>query len=71
MDNENLQEMNTNKQISLVKMPIKSYICIKFDDGVSKSEWIEKFVKKYNPDTNITEKTQFCDINFYEKVLNE
>lgn len=71
MDNENLQEMNTNKQIGLVNMPIKSYICIKFDDGISKSEWIEKFVKKYNPDTNITEKTQFCDINFYEKIINE
>ena len=31
----------------------------------------ERFAKKYNPDTDITEKTQFCNWEFYAKNLSE
>ena len=71
MDNESLPEMMTNKMLALSKMPLNTYIVIHFDDEMPKNEWIERFAKKYNPDTNITEKTQFCSWEFYEKNLSE
>lgn len=70
MNNDELQEMNTNKMLALSKMPLSSYIVIHFDEDFTKNEWIEKFAKKYNPDTNITEKTQFCTWEFYEKDMS-
>ena len=71
MDNDNLPEMQTNKMLALSKMPLNTYIVIHFDDEMPKDEWIERFVKKYNPDTDITEKTQFCSWEFYAKNLSE
>lgn len=71
MPNEDLQEMNTNKMLALSQMPLSTYIVIHFDEDFTKNEWIEKFAKKYNPDTDITEKTQFCTWEFYEKDMSE
>lgn len=70
MNNEELQEMHTNKMLALSKMPLSQYIVIHFEDDFTKKEWIEKFAKKYNPDTDITEKTQFCTWEFYEKDMS-
>lgn len=71
MPNGDLQEMNTNKMLALSKMPLSTYIVIHFDEDFTKNEWIEKFAKKYNPDSDINEKTQFCTWEFYEKDMSE
>lgn len=71
MNNEDLPEMQTNKMLALSKMPISTYIVIHFDEDFTKSEWIERFAKKYNPDTDINEKTQFCTWEFYAKDMSE
>ena len=69
MDNDNLKEMNTNKMLALSKMPISSYLVIKFDENMSKEDFIEKYAKKYNPDSDITVKTQFCTWCFMKKDI--
>lgn len=71
MDNESLQEFNTNKQLALSRMPITKYLCIVFDDNFTKQEFIEQ-IKKENPDSNISERTQYCTYDFKEKdMLND
>lgn len=67
MNNDELPEMNTGKQLALSKMPLNEYLCIRFNDGITKKEWIESFIKKINPDTDIQEDTQFCGVDFYKK----
>jgi len=71
MNNDNLQEMNTNKQLALSKMPISSYLLIHFDEDFTKKEFIDKYVKKINPASDIDEKTQFCDYAFMKKDIIE
>lgn len=67
MDNDNLQEMNTSKMLALSKMPIETYLVIKFDENMTKADFIEKHIKKFNPDTDIDVKTQFCTWAFMKK----
>jgi hypothetical protein len=67
MSNQNLQEMQTNKMLALSKMPIDSYLVIKFDESMSKADFIEKHIKKFNPDSDIDVKTQFCTWAFMKK----
>ncbi len=67
MSNQNLQEMQTNKMLALSKMPIDSYLVIKFDENMSKADFIEKHVKDFNPDSDIDVKTQFCTWAFMKK----
>lgn len=69
MDNDNLKEMNTNKMLALSKMPINTYLVIKFDENMSKEDFIERYAKKYNPDSDITVKTQFCNWCFMKKDI--
>ena len=45
MDNDNLQELNTSKMLALSRMPIDSYLVIKFDENMSKQDFIEKYAK--------------------------
>lgn len=72
MDNDNLQEMNTNKCLALSKMPLDEYLVIKFDESMSKADFIERYAKKINPDCDIDTKTQFCTWAFMKKdVLND
>ena len=67
MNNDNLQEMNTSKALALSKMPIGTYLVIKFDKDMTKKEFIERYAKKINPDSDIDEKTQFCNWAFMRK----
>lgn len=67
MSNQNLQEMQTNKMLALSKMPIDSYLVIKFDENMSKADFIEKYAKDFNPDSDIDVKTQFCTWAFMKK----
>lgn len=67
MDNDNLQEMNTSKMLALSKMPIDTYLVIKFDENMTKEDFIEKHVKKFNPESDIDVKTQFCTWAFMKK----
>ena len=67
MSNQNLQEMQTNKMLALSKMPIDSYLVIKFDESMSKADFIEKHIKNFNPDSDIDVKTQFCTWAFMKK----
>lgn len=67
MDNENLQELNTSKMLALSRMPIDTYLVIKFDENMSKQDFIEKYAKKYNPESDIDVKTQFCTWAFMKK----
>ena len=67
MDNDNLQEMNTSKALALSKMPINTYLVIKFDEDMSKDEFIEKYAKKINPESDIDVRTQFCNWAFMKK----
>lgn len=69
MDNDNLQEMNTNKRLALSSMPIDTYLLIKFDDEITKQEYIDRYVTKWNPSSDVTVKTQCCDYLFMEKEL--
>ena len=67
MNNDNLQEMNTSKALALSKMPIGTYLVIKFDEDMTKKEFIERYAKKINPDSDIDENTQFCNWAFMRK----
>lgn len=67
MDNDNLQEMNTSKALALSKMPIDTYLVIKFDENMSKADFIEKYAKQMNPDSDIDVRTQFCTWAFMKK----
>lgn len=67
MDNDNLQEMNTSKALALSKMPIDTYLVIKFDENMSKKDFIERYAKQMNPDSDIDVKTQFCTWAFMKK----
>lgn len=67
MDNDNLQEMNTSKALALSKMPIDTYLVIKFDENMSKRDFIERYAKQMNPDSDIDVKTQFCTWAFMKK----
>ena len=67
MDNDNLQEMNTSKALALSKMPIDTYLVIKFDENMSKADFIEKYAKQMNPDSDIEVRTQFCTWAFMKK----
>ena len=67
MNNDNLQEMNTSKALALSKMPIDTYLVIKFDENMSKSDFIERYAKQMNPDSDIDVKTQFCTWAFMKK----
>ena len=67
MNNDNLQEMNTNKMLALSKMPIASYLVIKFDENMTKEDFIERYAKQLNPDSDIDIKTQFCTWAFMKK----
>lgn len=69
MDNDNLQEMNTNKRLALSSMPIDTYLLIKFDDEITKQEYIDRYVTKWNPSSDVTVKTQCCDYLFMQKEL--
>lgn len=69
MDNDNLQEMNTNKRLALSSMPIDTYLLIKFDDEITKQEYIDRYITKWNPSSDVTVKTQCCDYLFMEKEL--
>jgi len=71
MDNENLQEMNTNKCLALSKMPINTYLVIKFDENCTKLDFIDNYAKKLNPKSDIDEKTQFCNYAFMKKDMLE
>lgn len=71
MDNENLQEMNTNKRLALSSMPIKDYLLIKFDEEYTKQDFIDRVIKKINEKSDVTEKTQFCDYYFMEKKVDD
>lgn len=67
MDNDNLQEMNTSKALALSKMPIDTYLVIKFDENMSKADFIERYAKQMNPESDIDVKTQFCTWAFMKK----
>jgi len=67
MNNDNLQEMNTSKALALSKMPIDTYLVIKFDENMSKKDFIERYAKQMNPDSDIDVKTQFCTWAFMKK----
>lgn len=67
MNNDNLQELNTSKMLALSKMPIDTYLVIKFDENISKEEFIERYAKQMNPDSDIDVKTQFCTWAFMKK----
>ena len=67
MDNDNLQEMNTSKALAQSKMPIDTYLVIKFDENMSKADFIEKYAKQMNPDSDIDVRTQFCTWAFMKK----
>lgn len=67
MDNDNLQELNTSKMLALSRMPIDTYLVIKFDEGMSKEEFIERYAKQMNPESDIDVKTQFCTWAFMKK----
>jgi hypothetical protein len=67
MNNDNLQELNTSKMLALSKMPIDTYLVIKFDENMSKEEFIERYAKQMNPDSDIDVKTQFCTWAFMKK----
>ena len=67
MNNDNLQEMNTSKALALSKMPIDTYLVIKFDENMSKADFIERYAKQMNPDSDIDVKTQFCTWAFMKK----
>lgn len=69
MDNDNLQEMNTSKALALSKMPIDTYLVIKFDENMSKRDFIERYAKQMNPDSDIDVKTQFCTWAFMKKDM--
>ena len=71
MNNDELQEMNTSKCLALSKMPISTYIVIKFDENCSKADFIEYYAKKLNPKADIDEKTQFCTYAFMKKDILE
>lgn len=69
MNNDSLQEMNTNKMLALSKMPIDSYLVIKFDENMSKEDFIERYAKQLNPESDVDVKTQFCTWAFMKKDL--
>lgn len=72
MDNDSLQEFDTNKQLALSKMPISKYLCIVFDEEMTKNDFIEKVVKKLYPDSDINERTQYCNYSFLKKdIMND
>ena len=67
MNNDDLQEMNTSKALALSKMPIDTYLVIKFDENMSKKDFIERYAKQMNPESDIDVKTQFCTWAFMKK----
>lgn len=70
--NNDLDELQTNKMLSLSRMPISSYLVISFDEDHTKEDFIELVAKKYNEKANITVKTQYCDFYFNKKdMLND
>jgi ParB-like chromosome segregation protein Spo0J len=72
MDNDNLQEMQTNKMLALSKMPISKYLVLVFDENCDKQDFITNFAKKYNPQTDIDINTQYCNYAFMKKdMLND
>ncbi|MBR5304883.1 MAG: hypothetical protein IKU37_08685 [Candidatus Gastranaerophilales bacterium] len=72
MDNDNLQEMQTNKMLALSKMPISKYLVLVFDENCDKQDFITNFAKKYNPQTDIDINTQYCTYAFMKKdMLND
>ena len=72
MNNDGLQEMNTSKALALSKMPIDSYLVIKFDNDMTKEDFIEKHIKRFNPDSDVDVKTQFCTWAFMKKdIIND
>ena len=72
MDNDNLQEMQTNKMLALSKMPISKYLVLVFDENCDKQDFIANFAKKYNPQTDIDINTQYCTYAFMKKdMLND
>lgn len=69
MDNDNLQEMQTNKMLALSKMPISKYLVLVFDENCDKQDFITNFAKKYNPQTDIDINTQYCNYAFMKKYM--
>lgn len=65
MDNENLQEIDTNKSLALKNLPLKDYLVIRFNENFNKSKFIE-FAKKINKNSDLKENTQFCNPLFEE-----
>ena len=68
MDNDSLQEYDTNKQLALSKMAIDKYICVVFDENFTKQNFID-MMKDIFPDLNIDVRTQYCDANFKKKDM--
>lgn len=67
--NNDLDELQTNKMLSLSRMPISSYLVISFDEDHTKEDFINLVAKKYNEKANITVKTQYCDFYFNKKDM--
>jgi ParB-like chromosome segregation protein Spo0J len=72
MNNEELTEMNTSKNLALSKMALKDYLVIHFGDDCDKQDFIEHYAKKWNPKSDIDMNTQFCTYAFMKKdILND
>lgn len=72
MNNEELTEMNTSKNLALSKMALKDYLVIHFGDDCDKQNFIEHYAKKWNPKSDIDMNTQFCTYAFMKKdILND
>ena len=72
MNNEELTEMNTSKNLALSKMALKDYLVIHFGDDCDKQDFIEHYAKKWNPKSDIDINTQFCTYAFMKKdILND
>lgn len=72
MNNEELTEMNTSKNLALSKMALKDYLVIHFGDDCDKQDFIEHYAKKWNPKSDIDINTQFCTYAFMKKdMLND
>lgn len=72
MNNEELTEMNTSKNLALSKMALKDYLVIHFGDDCDKQDFIEHYAKKWNPKSDIEINTQFCTYAFMKKdILND